>query len=75
MDSGPDTVRVFTRPALDAQSVGALAAGQSALALAQTGDGQWVMIEIPGWLDQTAWVEAAKVQYAGPGTPPIMAVP
>jgi hypothetical protein len=72
---GPDTARVFTRPAPDAQSVGALAAGQTALALAQTSDGAWVMIEIPGWPGQTAWVNAAAVQWSGPGNPPIVPAP
>jgi hypothetical protein len=72
---GPDTVRVFTRPVPNALGVGSLAAGQSALALAQTGDGAWIMIEIPGWPGQTAWVSAAQVQWSGPGVPPIIAAP
>ena len=75
INPGPDTTRVFTRPAPDAQGVGALAVGQSALALAQTSDGAWIMIEIPGWPGQTAWVNAAAVQWSGPGIPPIVAVP
>jgi hypothetical protein len=74
-NAGPDTARVFTRPAPDAQSVGALAVGQTALALGQTSDGAWILIEIPGWPGQTAWVNAAAVQWSGPGIPPIIAAP
>ena len=74
-NAGPDSARVFTRPSPDAQSVGALAAGQTALALAQTSDGAWIMIEIPGWPGQTAWVNAGAVQWSGPGIPPIVAAP
>ena len=72
---GPDTARVFTRPAPEAQGVGALAVGQSALALGQTSDGAWILIEIPGWPGQTAWVNAGAVQWSGPGNPPIVPAP
>ncbi len=72
---GPDTVRVFIRPSQSSQSVGALSAGQVALALGQTNDGGWVMIEIPGWPGQTAWVDATRVQLGGAGAPPIITEP
>jgi hypothetical protein len=74
-NQGLSTVSLLTTAALDAQSVGALAVGQSALALGQTADGAWIMIEIPSQPGQTAWVYAALVQLSGPGPLPVIAAP
>mgnify|MGYP000616253602 CR=1 FL=1 len=53
-------------PTLDGQTVGILAVGQSALALGQTEDGAWILIEPPGQPGQTAWVYAKLVHLSGP---------
>ncbi len=58
-------------PALDGQTVGILAVGQSALALGQTEDGEWILIEPPGQSGQTAWVYAKLVHLSGPFPLPV----
>jgi hypothetical protein len=69
---GPTTVNLLTTASLDAQNVGVLGVGQSALALGQTANGAWVMIEIPSQPGRTAWVYAALVKLSGPGPLPVM---
>jgi len=59
-------------PSLDGQTVGMLAVGQSALALGQTDNGAWIMIEVPSQPGQTAWVYTALVQSSGPGPLPVI---
>jgi hypothetical protein len=63
---GPGGINIRLTPSLDGQPISILAVGQSALALGQTEDGSWVMIEVPGQNGQTAWVYAALVQLGGP---------
>jgi hypothetical protein len=69
---GPTTVNLRTKPSLDAQNMSMLGVGQSALALGQTANGAWIMIEIPGQPGQTAWVYAALVRLSGPGPLPVI---
>ncbi|MCJ7431849.1 MAG: SH3 domain-containing protein [Anaerolineales bacterium] len=69
---GPASVNLRSTAALDAQNVGVLGVGQSALALGQTANGAWIMIEIPSQPGQTAWVYAALIQLSGPGPLPAM---
>jgi hypothetical protein len=69
-NQGPGGKNMRLVPTLDGQTVGMLAEGQSALALGQTGDGAWIMIEVPGQPGQTAWVYAALVQLSGPSPLP-----
>jgi hypothetical protein len=70
MGSGAKNMRLV--PSLDGQTLGMLAVGQSALALGQTGNGDWIMIEVPGQPGQTAWVYASVVQLRGPGPLPVI---
>lgn len=69
---GPVVVDVLAAPSLEAQKLGALEVGQSALALGYSADGFWIMIEIPGQQSQTAWVYAALLQVSGPGGLPVI---
>ncbi len=69
---GPVPVDVLAAPSLESQRLGALAVGQSALALGYSADGFWIMIEIPGQQGQTAWVYAGLVQVNGPGGLPVI---
>jgi len=69
---GPSTVALLITAALDAQNVGMLGVGQSALALGQTANGSWIMIEIPSQPGRTAWVYAALIQLSGPGPLPVI---
>jgi hypothetical protein len=63
---GPGGINMRMTASLDGQTVGMLAVGQSALALGQTENSAWIMIEVPGQPGQTAWVYAALVQMSGP---------
>jgi hypothetical protein len=69
---GPGGKNMRSVPALDGLTLGMLAVGQSALALGQTGNGAWIMIEVPGQPGQTAWVYASLVQLSGPGPLPVI---
>jgi hypothetical protein len=70
---GPGGINIRAKPTLDGQTVGMLAVGQSALALGQSENSTWIMIEVPGQTGQTAWVYAALVQLSGPGPLPFIA--
>jgi hypothetical protein len=63
---GPGGINMRLTPSLDGQTVGMLTVGQSALALGQTENSAWIMIEVPSQPGQTAWVYAALVQMSGP---------
>lgn len=63
---GPGGINIRIEPSLGGQTVSMLAVNQSALALGQTENGTWIMIEVPGQPGQTAWVYAALVQISGP---------
>jgi hypothetical protein len=69
---GPGGINMRLDPNLDGQTVGMLAVGQSALALGQTENSAWIMIEVPGQPGQTAWVYAALVQQSGPTPLPFL---
>ena len=69
---GPGGINMRLTPSLDGQTVGMLAVGQSALALGQTDNGAWIMIEVPSQPGQTAWVYTALVQSSGPGPLPVI---
>jgi hypothetical protein len=72
---GPGGINMRLAPTLDGQTVGMLAVGQSALALGQTENNAWIMIEVPNQPGQTAWVYAALVQLSGPGPLPFITPP
>ncbi len=59
-------VNMRSSPSLDAQSIGTLEVGQSALALGVSTDGYWVMVEVPGLPGQVGWVYGALVSLSGP---------
>jgi len=65
---GPNSILMLLAPTSDAQTLGILEIGQSALALGLSPDGLWVMIEIPNQPGQVAWVYTSLVQMQGSGT-------
>lgn len=71
---GPGGINMRLQPSLDAQNVGTLGVGQSALALGQTDNSAWIMVEMPNQPGQTAWVFAPLVTLSGPGPLPIITI-
>jgi len=71
-NAGPTSVYMRARPALDAQVLGTLQVGQSALVLGLSPDGFWVMIEIPEQPGQVAWVYVSLVQLHEAGALPVI---
>jgi hypothetical protein len=68
VNPGPNSILMLITPSSDAQPVGILEIGQSALALGLSPDGLWVMVEIPNQPGQVAWVYTSLVQMQGSGT-------
>jgi hypothetical protein len=68
INPGPNSILMLITPSSDAQPVGILEIGQSALALGVSPDGLWIMIEIPNQPGQVAWVYTSVVQMQGSGT-------
>ena len=69
---GISTVELRTQPAIDALVMGALAPGQSALALGQNQAGTWILVEVPGQAGTTAWVYGPLLTLSGPQPLPIV---
>ena len=65
-NTGLVAVNMRSSPSLDAQSIGNMEVGQSALALGVSTDGYWVMVEVPGLPGQVGWVYGALVSLSGP---------
>jgi hypothetical protein len=66
---GPAPINLLASPAADAAILGVLEVNQSATALAESPDGQWVQVQVPGHDDQTAWVPAANVKLVNQAAP------
>jgi hypothetical protein len=71
-NSGQGGINLRLVPTLTGQTVGMLAVGQSALALGQTKNGEWIMVEVPRQPGQTAWVYSKLVEISGPGPLPVI---
>jgi hypothetical protein len=63
---GPTVVNLRNQPDLNANSLGILDIGASAVVLGRTADGLWYQVEFPGQAGQTAWVYASLVQLSDP---------
>jgi len=61
---GPTTVNLRAGPDLNAENLGILAIGASALVLGRTEDSLWYQVEFPDQPEQTAWVYASLVQLS-----------
>ena len=61
---GPTTVNLRAKPELNAENLGILAIGASAVVLGRTADALWYQIEFPEQPGQTAWVYASLVQLS-----------
>jgi hypothetical protein len=63
---GPTAVNLRSQPDLNADNVGILDIGASAVVLGRTVDSLWYQVEFPGQAGQTAWVYASLVQLSDP---------
>ncbi len=61
---GPTVVNLRNQPDLNAENLGILDIGASAVVLGRTADALWYQVEFPGQPGQTAWVYASLVQLA-----------
>ncbi len=68
VNPGPYPINLRAIPAEGSRLITTLDVGKSAVALATTTDGQWVMVVVPGHPDQKAWVSASDVRLVN-GTP------
>ncbi|MFH2103744.1 MAG: SH3 domain-containing protein [Chloroflexota bacterium] len=62
---GPGLVNMRTSPDVNAPSPGRLEAGETAIAIGITGDGEWIQIIAPDDATQIVWVYAALIQVDG----------
>jgi hypothetical protein len=65
-NNGPTAVNLRNQPDLNADNIGILDLGASAVVLGQTADTLWYQVEFPGQPGQTAWVYASLVQISDP---------
>ena len=65
-NSGPTPVNLRNQPDLNADNIGILDLGASAVVLGRTADALWYQVEFPGQPGQTAWVYASLVQLSDP---------
>ncbi len=68
VNPGPYPINLRAIPAEGSRLVTTLDVGKSAVAVAETTDGLWVQVLVPGHPDQKAWVSASDVQLVS-GTP------
>jgi len=61
VNSSAENMNLFSEPSENAAIVAVLLVGESTKALSQSSDGQWLIVEIPGQPDKTAWILASKV--------------
>jgi hypothetical protein len=61
---GPTVVNLRNQPDLNAENLGILDIGASAVLLGRTADALWYQVEFPGQPGQTAWVYASLVQLS-----------
>ena len=57
-------INLYADPSADSTVVAVLFTNQAAHVLTQTPDGQWFKVEVPGQIDQSAWVQASFVTLA-----------
>ena len=63
---GPTVVNLRNQPDLNAENLGILDIGASAIVLSRTADALWYQVEFPGQPGQIVWVYASLVQLSDP---------
>ncbi len=66
LNPGPYPINLFAVPSQSGRLVTTLDVGKAAAAIAQTTDGQWVQVQVPGHPDQKAWAMAGQVVLVPP---------
>jgi hypothetical protein len=66
INPGPTAVNLRNQPDLNADNIGILDIGASAVVLGRTADALWYQVEFPGQAGQIAWVYASLVQLSDP---------
>ncbi len=66
VNPGPYPINLFAVPSQSGRLVTTLDVGKAVPALAQTTDGQWVQVQVPGHPGERAWVMASQVALVPP---------
>lgn len=66
VNPGPYPINLFAVPSQSGRLVTTLDVGKAVPALAQTTDGQWVQVQVPGRPGERAWVMASQVALVPP---------
>lgn len=66
VNPGPYPINLFAVPSQSGRLITTLDVGTGAPAIAQTTDGLWVQVQVPGHPDQRAWAMAAQVVLVPP---------
>jgi hypothetical protein len=61
LNPGPQDINMYSDPSVDSTIVAVFFVNETARVMTQTPDRQWVQIQIPGQVDQLAWVQASLV--------------
>lgn len=65
-NSSASVITLLSSPDPNAGGVSVLEAGLTTVAVGQTADGAWILVEVPGQPGQKAWVDATLVALSGP---------
>jgi hypothetical protein len=66
LNPGPFPINLRGTPSESGELVATLDVGKAVLALAESSDGKWVQVVVPGHPDETAWVLSSEVQLSSP---------
>lgn len=61
LNPGPQDVNLYSEPSVDSTVVAVLFVNETARVVAQSPDGQWIQVEVPGQNAQLAWVQGASI--------------
>jgi hypothetical protein len=61
LNDSSDDLNLYSDPSVDSTIVGVLFPDQTARVVTTTADGAWLQVEIPGQVNQFAWVDATTV--------------
>lgn len=66
VNPGPYPINLFSVPSQSGRLITTLDVGSGAAAIAETTDGLWVQVQVPGHPDQRAWAMAGQVVLMAP---------
>jgi hypothetical protein len=66
LNPGPQDINMYSDPSVDSTIVAVFFVNETARVMTQTPDRQWIQIQIPGQVDQLAWVQASLVTLSQP---------